>query len=151
MTWQDKHQVVPAVYLIVRKDKKILCARRANTGYGDGLYSLPSGHVEARESAVMAVIREAKEEIGITIDPADLAFVHVAYRFAEERDHERVDFYFEVTKWSDELHNAEPEKCDDIQWFAEDALPGNMIPAVRQALLTITNNGQTYSDFGFEA
>ena len=149
MAWQDKHQVVPAVYLVVRKDKKILCARRANTGYSDGLYSLPSGHVEARESAVMAAIREAKEEIGITIDPVDLAFVHVGYRLAEERDHERVDFYFEITKWTDELYNAEPEKCDDLQWFLEDALPDNMIPAVRQALLTIAD-GQTYSDVGFE-
>ncbi|MFI9531608.1 NUDIX domain-containing protein [Nocardia fusca] len=47
--------------------------------YEDGAYHLPSGHLEAGESVVAALVREAKEEIGVTIDPAGVGFAHVMH------------------------------------------------------------------------
>ena len=35
-----------AVYLILRKSDKILLMNRANTGWMDGHFSLPSGHMK---------------------------------------------------------------------------------------------------------
>ena len=35
---------------------------RQNTGFMDGFYGLPSGHVELYETPVGAIIREAQEE-----------------------------------------------------------------------------------------
>ncbi len=64
---RDYFTIIPAVYLILEKDNKILLLRRYNTGYNDGLYSLPSGHVEDGEFPIDALIREAQEEIGIII------------------------------------------------------------------------------------
>lgn len=41
----ERHKVVPAVYAVFRDGDRLLLLRRANTGYYDGYYSLPAGHV----------------------------------------------------------------------------------------------------------
>ena len=46
---KDRNKAVPAVYLILKEGDKILLGRRVNTGYHDGDYTVPSGHVEAGE------------------------------------------------------------------------------------------------------
>jgi ADP-ribose pyrophosphatase YjhB (NUDIX family) len=145
---KGRFQIVPASYLVFRRDNKVLMLRRANTGYRDGQYSLPSGHFEANESARACGVREAKEEVGVSISPKDLRFMHVISRKAIEGDHERVDFFFEVLKYSGTLQNCEPEKCDNLGWFALDNLPENTIPEVRQALAGL-QDGIYYSELGF--
>lgn len=93
-------------------------------------------------------MREAKEEVGVAINPNDLKFVHVINRMAEEKDHERVDFFFEVLAYEGTLNNCEPHKCDDLRWFSLDRLPKNMTPEVHQALSDI-QKGEYYSEVGF--
>lgn len=63
---------VAVVFLLLTKETdkgtEILLQRRCNTGYMDGKYDRAcSGHLEKDESLSMAIIREAKEEIGIDI------------------------------------------------------------------------------------
>lgn len=140
--------LVPAAYIILRKGDEVLLIRRSNTGYMDGFYSLPSGHIDGNEPAMRAAAREAKEEVGVEIVPSDLRFVHVVHRVAEEKDHERVDFFFEATKWSGEPENTEPEKCDDVQWFSLGDLPAKLSPVVAQALQKMAD-GEYYSDLAF--
>ena len=43
--------------------KQILLSKRKNTGYKDGEYELPGGHLEENEDLYEAMIREAKEEL----------------------------------------------------------------------------------------
>jgi 8-oxo-dGTP diphosphatase len=148
MSWQDKHKVVPAVYVVLRRDDQVLLIRRANTGYHDGEYSFPAGHVDGGEPAKEAAAREAKEEAGIDIAVDDLHFVHVMHRVAEEGNHERVDFYFTATKWQGEPHNVEPEKCDDVRWFKLDELPASIAPLTKQVLAEI-KAGSYYSHANF--
>ncbi|MBV9024863.1 MAG: NUDIX hydrolase [Streptomycetaceae bacterium] len=57
---------VASAHLILSRDGRVLLGRRRNTGWNDGLYQVPSGHVE-HESASAAVIREAQEEAGISV------------------------------------------------------------------------------------
>lgn len=45
--------------------------RRRGSGYYDGWYSVPAGHVEAGELPVDRLVREAREELGITLDKGD--------------------------------------------------------------------------------
>ena len=54
-----------SVYLILQNQNKVLLSKRKNTGWFDGYYSLIAGHLHPKESASTAIIREAKEEIGI--------------------------------------------------------------------------------------
>ncbi|MEV4112813.1 NUDIX domain-containing protein [Nonomuraea sp. NPDC049695] len=101
----------------------VLLARRKGTGYGDGLWHLPSGHLEAGESVTEAAVREAGEELGVVIDPADLTFAHVMHRAPE-----RVGLFFATRKWTGDPYNAEPDKCSELAWWPVDALPrGEMI------------------------
>jgi ADP-ribose pyrophosphatase YjhB (NUDIX family) len=148
MGWQDRHTVVPAVYLVLRRDGKVLLARRFNTGYQDGNYSLPAGHLDGGETARQALARETKEEINVAVGVDDLRLLHVMHRKAEEGNHERVDFFFEATAWQGEPQIMEANKCDDLQWFDMASLPENTVEVVEQAL-RMAADGEPYSEAGF--
>ena len=68
------------------KGEEILLQKRKNTGYMDGYYDLSaSGHVEKDESMTSALIREAKEEIGIDIMSEDIEFVTMMHTKTPEK------------------------------------------------------------------
>jgi 8-oxo-dGTP diphosphatase len=73
--------------------------------------------VEPVEPADIAMIREAKEELGIVIDPADLEFAHVMHRWTPGEDTARVSFFFAATRWAGDVINAEPHVCAGLIWF----------------------------------
>ena len=97
------------VHLLFFRDNRVLLLRRFNTGYEDGNYSVPAGHLDGDEPIRMAAQREALEEIGVHIDLKDIAFANVMHR---KSDDERVDFFVQIKEWDGEPFNAEPEKCD---------------------------------------
>ena len=149
MIKKDRFKLVPAVFLIFLKDGKLLLLHRANTGHNDGKYGLVSGHVDGEESIRRAGVREAYEEVGVTINENDLRFVHIAHRRKESNDHERVDFYFVADRWQGEPRNTEPDKCDDLSWFTLDKLPENTIDYVQVAIENF-RQGSFYSEFGWD-
>ena len=114
---KERNKSVPAVYIILKKGEEILLGRRKNTGYYDGWYGGPAGHVDAKELPSIAGVREAKEEVGIDINPTDVKFAHALYRTAHDETGDRSDYFFIVEKWDGEPKIMEPEKCDDLQWF----------------------------------
>lgn len=139
-----------AVYLIVKKDNKVLLARRFNTGWMDGKYTLPAGHIDGNETAQIAMSREAKEEINLTIFPKDLSVVHVMQRKSDlDNGREYFDLFLETKNYSGILKNNEKNKCDDLDWFSIDSLPKNILNNVKTALKLISD-GQHFSSFGFE-
>lgn len=141
----NRFKLIASVYLLFIKDNKILLLRRKNTGYEDGNYGLVAGHLDENESLTHGAIREAKEESGVDINPKDLEVKTTMHR--RQKD-ERVDFFFEVKKWSGEIVNTEPEKCDDLRWFPLDNLPSNIIPYIKQAI-ECSRKGIVYSEFGW--
>jgi 8-oxo-dGTP diphosphatase len=146
---KDRFKLSSAVYLLLVRDNKILLLRRYNTGWSDGLYSLAAGHIDGQEPLTLAMCREAKEEAGITVNPKDLAFVHVMHRIDRLGDKkEYLDFFFTASNWEGEPYNAEPEKCDDIQWFELDNLPENILPYIRQVIEDF-KNGVYFSETGW--
>ena len=90
---KERHKAVPASYLILKDGDKILLGRRTNTGYYDGWYTVPSGHVEVGELPLECLLREAYEEIGITFKKEDARFVHTMYRARHDETGERADFF----------------------------------------------------------
>lgn len=135
-----------AVHIFLIKDGEVLLLRRYNTGYEDGKYTVVAGHVDGGETIRQASSREAKEEVGIEIDLQDLRVVEIMHRKSED---ERVDFFLEAQKWSGELENREPEKCDQVAWFSLDALPENTIAYVKRALSNY-QRGVWFEEYGWK-
>jgi 8-oxo-dGTP pyrophosphatase MutT (NUDIX family) len=133
------------VHLLFFHENQILLARRFNTGYRDGEYSVPAGHLDGDETVRAAAAREAEEEIGVCIEGGDLRFSSVMHRNEGE---ERVDFFVQAQKWEGKPFNAEPDKCDDLRWVDVGALPDNTIPYVRRAIANHLN-GITFEEFGW--
>jgi 8-oxo-dGTP diphosphatase len=134
------------VHLILRRGEEILLGQRQNTGFADGSWHLPSGHIEDGESATAALIREAGEEIGVDIDPAGARFVHLMHH---RTDSSRIALFFETIHWNGEPTNREPDKCVGWAWFALTALPNDMIPYAAEALAHYTK-GEVYAERGWE-
>lgn len=146
---KERFKIIPAVYLVLEKEKKVLLSRRSNTGHEDGNYSLVSGHLKGDESLKDAMIREAKEEIGIILSADKLKIVHITHkRKMIGDDGERMDIFFYADEWEGEIKNAEPDKCDDLKWFSQEKLPKNLVSYVKHALEQIDKN-EFYSEIGF--
>ena len=132
-----------AAHILFIRGGQVLLLRRSHTGYQDGNYSVPAGHVESWESPGAAAVREASEEVGVGIGDAGISFSLVLHRQSEAP---RIDFFFAVDRWSGEIRNCEPEKCDELQWAPIDALPPNMVPYVRHAIERY-RAGDHYAEF----
>jgi 8-oxo-dGTP diphosphatase len=131
------------VHILFERDGKYLLLRRFNTGFCDGAYSLPAGHVEEGESACSAAKREALEEVGVGVTDAEM--VHMMHH---NSDTARISLFFKAKAWRDELVNGEPHKCDDMAWFPKNHLADNVVPYVRFALQHIEMN-VSYSEYGW--
>ena len=75
--------------------------------YLDNQYDLPGGHLESGEDLYDAMIREAKEELGIEIEREEMQMVHIYHHFEKDM----LKFVFRVKKFKNEIQNLEPEKC----------------------------------------
>lgn len=134
------------VFILLRKEGKILLIRRKGTGYRDGWYSMPSGHLEKGEAISAAAVREAREEVGIRISRRDLKIIHVSHKY--DYGEGGLVVVAMARLWKGTPANKEPEKCSDIGWFSQDRLPKNTIPYVRNAIRMIQDN-IFYSEFGW--
>ncbi len=126
-------KIVPSVFAAIIEDEKVLLIRRANTGWMDGYYDLPAGHLEDQEHLKDGAIRELEEEAGIKAKPEDLKLIHI------HQNHHRPEtphygYIFLVAKWDGKPSLVEPEKSDDINFFELDKLPEKITPYVKEAL-----------------
>ncbi len=142
----ERYRTVVAIHLLLIRDGAILLGERRNTGWADGMFHLPGGHLERGESLLEASCREADEELGISVDHDDARLVHVLHRLAV--GDARVDFFFTVTRWQGELLNREPDKCARLEWFALDRLPATMV-AYGAKVLGECLAGREFSVFGW--
>lgn len=120
-----------AVHIFFINKGKILLLKRQNTGYGDGQYSVPAGHVDGEESIGDAMIRETFEETNVKLDKAP-EIIHVMHRV--KPNDVRIDYFGLAKNWHQLPTNKEPEKCTEMKWFPLDNLPRNTIPYIQQAI-----------------
>ncbi|MGP3918867.1 NUDIX hydrolase [Nonomuraea sp. 10N515B] len=137
------------VHLILIRGGKVLLLLRANTGFADGSWSVPGGCLDAGETLPEGAAREAREELGIVIDRADLAFAHLCHH-ADPDGQARIGVFFAATRWAGEPVNAEPSKCDKIDWFGLDDLPADVVSYIRTGI-DAYRCGQAFSLDGWTA
>jgi ADP-ribose pyrophosphatase YjhB (NUDIX family) len=138
---------IPGVCVIVRREDQILLILRENTGWKDGEYVVPSGHVEENESFKEAGVREVQEEVGLTIKSEDLQYLLTVHR---KSIHDmRIDVYFEALVWEGEPQNMEPDKHNKVEWFSITDLPENIVDYIKSGLAAISK-AEPYEEFGWD-
>ena len=89
----------------------VLLKRSSNLDYGN-MYSLPGGHLENNESITSGIIRELKEEIGVTFDEDELELIKVINRKISKENY--IDFIFKGSLNNRKVTNLEKDKCSRI-------------------------------------
>lgn len=117
-----------AVHMIISKDNKILIQKRKGSKLWPGYYALPAGHIDEGENQFDALVREAKEELGIKLDPKDIINSYVVLRrnyfeIDGKRLEPYIDYYFEINKYKGTPKIMEEDKCDELIWADIDNLP----------------------------
>lgn len=138
---KERYQTKVAVFLLLTREKdgvtQILLQERANTGYMDGKYETScSGHLEKGETLAQAIIREAKEEIGIDVKEKDLKMVALIHPYKDDY----LNVFFQTKEYEGIPEIKEPEKCDDLRWFNIEELPENIFIRIKNVLENIKRN-----------
>ena len=124
----------------INGENEVLLSLRKNTGYGDGKYELPGGHVEEGEDLKQAMVREAKEELLINIKENDLKIIHILHHYTGDR----VNFILTTDVYEGIPSIGEPDKCEKLEWFNINNLPNNISMKVKKSIEDI-NKGIFYS------
>ena len=128
-----------------KREKEILLQLRQNTGYMDNMYDFAcSGHVDKNESFTQALVREAKEEIGISVKEEDLIFLAVNHHY--QADH--VQLFFTTKAYRGIPTVCEPNECGGLVWANINSLPDNTIPYVANVIKCI-QSGIQFDDGDF--
>lgn len=72
--------MLEAVVAVITKGKKVLLIQRAPGIRGGGYWAPVSGEVEPGESQEAAVVREVKEEVGLTVRPVRKVWENMSTR-----------------------------------------------------------------------
>jgi 8-oxo-dGTP pyrophosphatase MutT (NUDIX family) len=137
------------VNLILEREDKILMIYREHTKVYQNAYALPAGKVEKGESLKQNIIREAKEEIGITLHPDDVTLAVTLWaKYNNEAGDpiEDVGFFFKASGYEGEVINAEPHKHGHVKWVALSNLPENTLPFT-QVALEAYREGEEYVEY----
>jgi 8-oxo-dGTP diphosphatase len=128
MTDEKTIKVGLGLYILNDRGQVLLGLRKAK--HGEGTWCPPGGHLKYGESFEEGAVREAFEETGIRVNPADVRVAGVTNDFFTESGKHYVTINLTTRSFAGEPRIAEPDKCAGWQWFDPDMLPENMfLPA----------------------
>lgn len=139
---------VIGVHLYLEQQGKILLGlRHPDSAYAGGTWHFLAGHCE-EESAVQCLVREAREEAGLIIDPGDVELVHAVHMVDEPGGQPRLGLVFRARLWEGSPQVLEPDRCVRWDWWSPDALPEPIVPYTRAAVDGI-RKGHLYTEMGW--
>lgn len=121
--WVNYHNPRPTVSAIISRDEKILLSHRLADPF-KGMWDLPGGFMEEKESPEDGMKREMREELGIEIEMGKLigVFGPTSYPF-DGQELDNVDIYYEVEIISGEPAAMTGSDVMEIDWFDPNNLP----------------------------
>jgi len=125
-----KIRIFLKVRLILFNQGKILLLKQTRGNGGN--YTLVGGGVEEGETCRIALVRECREEAGITLSENDLRLVHVLQKTSGRN--QGLVLYFKAFRWEGELQRTEPHKFRAAEWHDLHKLPTNLTSSVKKVL-----------------
>ena len=101
------------------KNCKILLQKKSTGRFGEGKWNGPGGKLDPKESPRQGVIREVKEETGLTVlDP--LLKGEINFYFGNKPKPDWTTYIFLVTKFTGEM---KPNEEGELKWFSIEEIP----------------------------
>lgn len=126
--------IVGASTIVANEKGQVLLQRRAD----NGLWGYHGGCTELYEDVELAARRELKEETGLTAGKMTLFNVssgpEMAYTYPNGDQAYVVDCVFLCQDFTGEIR-PQKEEVTELRWFAADALPEEITPTCRPALM----------------
>lgn len=121
--------MVQVVAALIRQGEKFMIFQRPVTKTRAYQWEFVGGKVEAGETLEEALIRECREEIGVTVKVGDV-FMEV--------DHEYPDITIHLTLFNAEIAEGVPQKLEhnDIRCITPDEIPQYRFCPADDAILT---------------
>ena len=101
------------------KDNQVLLQKKAEGKFGAGKWNAPGGKIKMTESPETAIMREIREETGLTVKQLK---DHGKLAFGEKGGHAFSVYVFSATDFSGELKANEE---GELKWFPTKNLPWN--------------------------
>ncbi|MGW2780380.1 NUDIX hydrolase [Streptomyces populi] len=124
----------------------LLGLRHPDSAYAGDQWHFLAGHCE-RETAIGCLVREAREEAGLIIEPDDVELVHVVHLVDPPPARPRVQLVFRARYWSGTPRVMEPDRCVEWRWWNPKDLPAAVVPYTRHCVDGILA-GRLYAQMG---
>ena len=124
---------------IIKQGDKFLLTRR---GYGRGMtfsgyWCFPGGRIEVGEGPIKGLVREIKEETGLTVLKYKFLFFNHYYRPKQKADY--IELWFEVSKTKGQLKLQPGEVTESVWLTAQQVLKQRLAFTHRQCFLKYQN------------
>jgi 8-oxo-dGTP diphosphatase len=143
----ERYATFEAVLVVILKGNEVLLHRRKNTGWMDGWFDVPGGHVDPGESILATASREVSEEVRLKVSTKDLEIFHIS-QADSGNDKLYTYFIFRARQWEGEPVVGEPDMAEDLKFYPLDNLPQNIPPYTKSGLENVNSKEITFSYFG---
>lgn len=119
------HKAV-VVFIINQKDQVLLQKRSGNKKIWPNMWDVTAGgHVEAGEFGFQAIMREAKEELGVSLKKEDITFIGSAISENKKGDiinRHFNEFYIAHKEIDKNTLTLQPEEVSEVKWMDKDEI-----------------------------
>jgi 8-oxo-dGTP diphosphatase len=130
LTAQPAAIVLVVAGVLMDRDGRVLVQRRPPGVSMAGLWEFPGGKVETGETPESALVRELDEEVGVTIDVADMA--PITFASAPLVSNHLVLLLYHIRSW---VGDPQPRQAEFLQWTRLDDLAALDMPPADKPLV----------------